>query len=272
MKTTYSALDREIHRKSPRYRNRQLLASFHVNRGAQEPCALGDGPLEAYRRHVVAVPTPNVRGSASAVAERAQAAALEAGPCDVSKLTLARKVCLAAHCAYDAPKKFAAKAVLELRRRYLAQGGVSMKDVRASKRASETLKACVPAVRRYRTWAAPGKDLSGREFDPTELVAGTLGRVWMPAEKVRLGMHAGLVVRQLMLSHTLRPPFLSALQEERASRSPLLEVACLALHRLRAHREKEWRAQEVDDLVERLRSARRTPITSYRVLLESGLY
>ena len=78
----------------------------------QRKCfSLRPDPTGEYIQHVLSVPTPNVRGQATAMAERCQQALLD-NPDRQDLRDLMLRVGSLCHAAYDCPKKFSGEYVL----------------------------------------------------------------------------------------------------------------------------------------------------------------
>ncbi|CAE7908116.1 unnamed protein product, partial [Symbiodinium necroappetens] len=77
-----------------------------------------------YLQHMLNVPTPNVRGQATALAEKCQQAVMEA-PGDMRLLMCMLQVGFLCHAAYDCPKKFSGKMVLAAIRQVMRAAGVA---------------------------------------------------------------------------------------------------------------------------------------------------
>ena len=143
-----------------------------------------------YREHVLKVPTPQVRGVLTAMAERAQQAALNStDPFRDGSLMHAFYLAVAAEKAYDAPKKVDAQAIIRLGQKLLANAGLTSASPRSTIQLQEVFH------------------LKRLQPEPEEALQAVmpsvvqLGQVWFPLNRITLSSAAGTVIRQRLFHH-----------------------------------------------------------------------
>ena len=139
-----------------------------------------------YREHCLHVPTPQIRGLLTALAERAQQQVFDASdPERDAALIHCVRLAVAAEKAYDAPKKVDAKSIIQLGRRLLREAGLTIQSPRSTQRIREAFKL-------------------GRVHKEAHIALHALlpriplGKAWLPLNKVTLSAAAGHAIRDRM--------------------------------------------------------------------------
>ena len=229
----------------------------------------GETPLQLYCQYVETLPTPPVKGNACAMAERAQAAALNSpDPNEDGTMLLAFRMAAVDNAANDCPKKHDPADVLRIGRSLLKGADVRCDDDRATEQvAAASLRAHLPNVKRSKPWEA-------LEIEP-DPGAEILGRVWLDIPHLHLGRQARLLIRAHMLRHSASKRITSRIFERTTMRSPASEVAALLSHRLRSlgRDGEDWLNAETKTqaIASALQTSCRTPLHKVNALDQSGL-
>ena len=168
-----------------------------------------------YREHCLHVPTPQIRGLLTALAERAQQQVFDASdPERDAALINCVRLAVAAEKAYDAPKKVDAKSIIQLGRRLLKDAGLTIQSPRSTQQIREAFKL-------KRVYKEPHKALHTlRPLIP-------LGKAWLPLNRVTLSGAAGHAIRDRMF----HPKCMNGLADP-LEHMALDEVAGVLFHRL----------------------------------------
>ena len=177
-----------------------------------------------YLQHMLNVPTPNVRGEATALAEKCQQAVMEA-PGDMRLLMCMLQVGFLCHTAYDCPKKFSGKMVLAAIRQVMRAAGVAPTTQRSTWADAWLLASRgLPKATARKPWETVKLETLRDKTQPLRL-----GQVWFPLSKIVLGRAAGQWMRPV-LQNMKRHWELMWRREPRTC--VLLELACLLHHKL----------------------------------------
>lgn len=174
-----------------------------------------------YLQHMLNVPTPNVRGQATALAEKCQQAVMEA-PGDMRLLMCMLQVGFLCHAAYDCPKKFSGKMVLAAIRQVMRAAGVAPTTHRSTWADAWLLASRGLPKATRKPWETVKLETLRDKTQP-------LGQVWFPLSKIVLGKAAGQWMRPV-LQNMKRQWELMWRREPRTC--VLLELACLLHHKL----------------------------------------
>lgn len=235
----------------------------------QRKCfSLRPDPTGEYIQHVLSVPTPNVRGQATAMAERCQQALL-GNPDRQDLRDLMLRVGSLCHAAYDCPKKFSGEYVLMAIRGQMQAAKLSATQYPRSTWAGvfELASTGLPAYTR-KPWTLVNLEKL-RDADIP------LGQVYLPsaASRVVLGKAAGQWVRPIWRS--MKRYWRLAWRRESGT-CPLVEIACFLHHkcgRASTRRELELTSEDVTVLQEALKRAHfGRDIDTLRALLDSTFF
>lgn len=152
------------------------------------------------------------------------------------------------HCAYDAPHKTSAEAVLRVGRHLLQQAGVGTAGERSTWGSAWRLLADgLPAYSR-KPW-----ELVALQKSLTTLGVTSVGAVWLPEKTIVLGKEAGRRAK-LLLATTRRHEALS--WRCTATTSPLLEIVLWLLHKGQVRDPSDDLQAAASDMQQALRTAR----------------
>ena len=256
---------------------------------ADPPAWNGPKRAETYLKHMLVVPTPNVRGQVTALAETVQdrfllcdtagilpffffCAQEQALLCRHDRarlrelLWISLKIGSATHLAYDCPKKHSAVEVTKAALALAREAGCSRTSPRSTWETAWSLATQELPAQERQPWILPATLPSTAK----ELGLASLGAVWLPSKKTVLGREAGQWAQHVFEErHRKRQEALAWRQDSRTC--PLLEVLLLLSHKIKRQERPSEAPPTLAVVAEQLRAAARSSKTGLPILTLNGL-